>query len=1030
MTRYCRSILLFSLFPLLLQAQSDARFRIREYSTENGLPSNGIKGMQWDSLHRFLWMATEGGISRFNGMEFKNFTRDNTPGINSDRTLFIIQNRAGDILSADLDGSIFSIKQNRIVFKEQGFWKDGPESGHNNFFLLPVSDRFFKKSLLPKGFASLALNINKVLPLSDTSCYIVNNPNLLYYSLSMDQPVPVCPDLPKMRTGFVSGQLPFVVTPDNHLIRILPDRSTVKVPLLNEDRKPLQLSAGGFLYVWESGMSAPILFNGNNAWLLHFRDNAIIASLICDVIPPNSFIRYAQYDEQDHILFIGTESKGILMISENRVRSMRKSQTGLNDRNAYYAQVELKNGNILTNEGHVIGTSAADPGELPIKGKFNFSVNRTDDSLLWYNQVDVTLHYNCLHRYNYRTGETKVYPKIPIKELAIVTRAGGNIYLATDRGIGILEADSMRLLMRIEPGGYVSISYALQELKPGVLAYASCSGLILYDLRSGKTDTLFHESNYCVRTIRIINGYLFFGTYGRGYFIYKDGKLRPMPLDKNKYLLYAHCFMPDPKGFVWISTNHGLFKASISDLTNAFEKNTEKVYYHYFGRNDGMDMTEMNGGCTPCALELRNHQFSFPTMDGLLWVDPVNIEPILPTGDIYIDEIRVNGVKTDAVHFENTALPAKTNEIEIHTGFSAFCNKENIYLEYRLNDEPQWKSVNTDGDAVIRLNNLPQGPYRLQIRKMNGFGPDNYVYHDLQFSIATPWYKSWWFALIMLGTIIAALVMFYRIRTRQYQLNQQRLESIVAQKTRELQEKNEVLEKNDSIKTRLISIISHDIVTPLKFLHAAGRNLLQNRKMIPDNLQEETIGEMAQTSQDLQLLSTNILNWIKYQNENRRLVRDSFNLYEMVKQVTGVLDTIARQKQLRLVNAIDPQLQIHQYHEPLRIVIYNLVANAINFTEKGDISVHAVLHEHDMIEISVTDEGAGMSPDQIQHIMNDEYIISSANMDNKKGHGLGYLIIKDLLKMLGGKISISSVKGKGTTVRITIPAGKQRIPQT
>lgn len=1009
-----------------MQAQPASLFRIREYSTENGLPSNGIKGMQWDAAHRFLWLATEGGIARFNGMEFKNFTRDNTPGINSDRTLFIIRNRAGEILSADLDGSIFRIDRNRIVFKEQGFWKNGPESGHNNFFLLPVSDRFFKKPLLPRDFTSLALNINKVLPLSDTSCYIVNGPGLVYYSLSMERPVPVHPELPKLKTGFAADQENFCVTPENRIFRILPNGHSAEVPLLQENEQPLRFSTGGVLFIWESGMSSPILFNGRNAWKLKFRNNAIIATLICDVIPLNSYIRCAQYDEQDKILFIGTESKGILMISHNQVQSMRKDQSGLSDRNAYYAQLELPDGNILTNEGHIIGPARTDTASLPIRGKFNFSLTRSGDSLLWYNQTNKTLGYNCLHRYDYRTGQTTVYPKIPVKELAIVTRSGGKTYLATDRGIGVLEGDSMKLLMRIEPGGYVSISYALQELQPGLFAYASCSGLILYNIQNGKTDTLFHESNYCVRTVRIIDGYLFFGTYGRGFFMYKNGQLKAMPVDKNKYLLYAHCFMPDQKGFVWISTNHGLFKASFAELVSAFETNTNSVYYHYFGKNDGMDMTEMNGGCTPCALEMRNGQFSFPTMDGLLWVDPVGSDPILPVGDIYIDEIRVNGIKTTATAFEHKGLPANTNEIELYTGFSAFCNKENIYLEYRINDEPEWRTVNTDGDAIIRLNNLPQGHYRLQIRKRNGFGADNYVYHELQFSIATPWYKSWWFALIMLGMVVAGLILFYRIRTRQFLLNQQRLESIVAQKTKELQEKNEVLEKNDSIKTRLISIISHDIVTPLKFLHAAGKNLLQNRKVIPENLQDETIREMAQTSQDLQLLSTNILNWIKYQNENRRLVRDSFNLSDMVKQVTGVLETIARQKGLQLVNTIDPAMQIHQFHEPLRIVIYNLIMNAINFSEKGEIRIGAALHEDKTASITVADEGAGMTPEQIQHIMNDEYIISSANMDNKKGHGLGYLIIKDLLKMLGGRIDISSARGQGTKVSIILPAEKQK----
>jgi signal transduction histidine kinase len=72
--------------------------------------------------------------------------------------------------------------------------------------------------------------------------------------------------------------------------------------------------------------------------------------------------------------------------------------------------------------------------------------------------------------------------------------------------------------------------------------------------------------------------------------------------------------------------------------------------------------------------------------------------------------------------------------------------------------------------------------------------------------------------------------------------------------------------------------------------------------------------------------------------------------------------------------------------------------------------------------IRVKDDGVGMTPEQIQNVMADQFIISSANIDNRKGNGLGYLIIKDLLKMMGASILISSEKGKGTTVSLTIPS--------
>jgi len=250
-------------------------------------------------------------------------------------------------------------------------------------------------------------------------------------------------------------------------------------------------------------------------------------------------------------------------------------------------------------------------------------------------------------------------------------------------------------------------------------------------------------------------------------------------------------------------------------------------------------------------------------------------------------------------------------------------------------------------------------------------------------------------------------------------MNQLRLETQVAEKTRQLQEKTDVLEKSDRIKTRLISIISHDLVTPLKFLTAAGKNLLDKKEMMTEELQSETLGEMINTSQDLHQLSTNILNWIKYQNENRRLAKEHFSINELGSQVLGILNSLAKQKGLRLKNETDPHLTIHQYYEPLKILIYNLVSNAINFTDKGTITVGT--HENaGSIFLFVKDEGVGMTPEQIENIMGDQFIVSSANVDNRKGNGLGYLIIKDLLRMMGGKLYIQSEKGKGTAVSIVL----------
>lgn len=1013
-------ILLFCFIAIAFSAtaQTAADSHVQQYTTDNGLPSNGIKGLQWDEKTGFLWMATEAGIVRFNGVDFKSYTKENMPSIASERMLFIVRNNAGRLYLSDQPGNIFFIDKNKPTLWRYAAANSSINPYIRNYYLLGVSDIFFKKNADLLTSPSYATGFNRIIYLSDTSCLIQNNSSLCLFSISLKEPVILPLEKDNINNVFKIDNNYFISNSKKEISLLnTRDMSLSPVETINETGAPFKPQTINSSLFWQTGMTNPIVVDAEKAWLLSYNGKAITAHLIYTGIPADSYIKSVQYSEKNKLLFIGTESKGLIVISRNRVQSKKRTDVNSKNRNSYYSQVGLTNGNILTNESDVIGDSPSAGNKLPIKGKFSFNVSETSGNLLWYTQQEKTLGYHCLHQYNSSTGLTKIYSKI--KSGDIMAESGTHIYSANLNGIAMLEADSIRYLYKYSKALEGVITFDFREISPGILGIATCAGLLRFNTINNKLDTLFSKGNICVRSIWKYKDYVFFGTYGSGFYIYKDGMIKSMPLDKNKYLLYTHCFVPDNNGHCWISTNRGLFKASLSEITNAFEKNIRVVYYHYFGKKDGMEMTELNGGCTPCALRLSNNNISFPTMDGLLWVNPEKATPILPDGEVFIDEILADNIAVNADSVQYKSLPSQTKEIAFALGFSAWCNKENIYLDYQLNDTTTWKTVNTDNETIIRLGGLGSGKYTLRIRKLNGFGTDNYFYKTIEFSIATPWYKQWWFYAVIAAAILGMFILFYRARVNQLEINQRKLEKQVAEKTEELLQKNNTLEKNNSINNRLISIISHDIITPLKFLNVAGKNLLEKKSVMPEELKDETIKEITTTSKELQLLSTNILNWIKYQNENRRLVKEQFYLQDMLNQVFSILNSMAHQKKLQLVSHIDPALQLIQYFEPLKILVYNLVTNAIHFSDNGSIIFNARETEKKII-ISVSDEGIGMTADQIKNILADQFIVSSANMDNKKGNGLGYLIIKDLLKMMNAQLSINSEKGKGTTVYVEL----------
>ncbi len=366
-------------------------------------------------------------------------------------------------------------------------------------------------------------------------------------------------------------------------------------------------------------------------------------------------------------------------------------------------------------------------------------------------------------------------------------------------------------------------------------------------------------------------------------------------------------------------------------------------------------------------------------------------------------------------------LSPNIHELVFHLGYPAWAGAENIYIEYKL--EPyseRWQSLDIQKDPVLRFSNLPPAEYHLQIRKLNGSGMDNYSFATIGFRIIAHWYQEEWAWILSICLIALLLTGGMGLRTRQFRIRQDRLEAQIAGKTRELKAKNEELEKTDHIKTRLISIISHDLVTPLRFLHMAGKSLLEKKDELSEELREETVTEIMNTSKELELLSTNILNWIKYRNDERRLAKEDFSLHQLTARLFGIFNWMARQKQITLINQVEENMHLHQFIDPVKVVLYNLILNGINFTQEGHIIVGSS-REFGEVIITVRDTGVGMTQEQITNIMADHFIISSTKVDNRKGNGLGYLIIKDLLKIIRGNLSIQSDKGKGTTVTIRLP---------
>ena len=277
------------------------------------------------------------------------------------------------------------------------------------------------------------------------------------------------------------------------------------------------------------------------------------------------------------------------------------------------------------------------------------------------------------------------------------------------------------------------------------------------------------------------------------------------------------------------------------------------------------------------------------------------------------------------------------------------------------------------------------------------------------------------YTICLILLLVIALFYFTRFIIKKLSLRQKLFKLLLERRSREIHLKNVALEKSNQIQTRLISIISHDVISPLKFVHIACNGMIDDIDEMPKELQKEMLFEISHAAKELELLSTNIMNWIKYQNENRRMLKEEFDIVQMADHLFSIFNGLARQKNIIFKNEVNEGVVLYQYMEPVKIVLYNLLLNALNFTEKGCITISGGKTNKGIL-IKVKDDGIGMTTQQINNILSEHFTVSSANVDNRKGNGLGYLIIKDMLKLIDAKFIIKSKPNMGTIVTLFLPS--------
>jgi signal transduction histidine kinase len=296
-----------------------------------------------------------------------------------------------------------------------------------------------------------------------------------------------------------------------------------------------------------------------------------------------------------------------------------------------------------------------------------------------------------------------------------------------------------------------------------------------------------------------------------------------------------------------------------------------------------------------------------------------------------------------------------------------------------------------------------------------------------QLTIADSNRRSFMLTILLSSVFVVLIVLIFffvnRIKTskklqaQNEQINKQN--NTLKELNSQLIESEEELQSANEAKGQLLSIISHDISSPIKALYNYEEALLENAKAFKtvDDF-TDALAKLHKSTGDVYTMSNNLLDYAQTQQEGFVAEITEIKLGVMVADMLKLLDQHITRKKIIVQNAIDQSVRINSDQNLLYILLRNIVSNAVKFSPEGkSLRIEWKNDEH---KILISDEGEGMDKQKIKAILEGNNFHSSMGTQGEKGTGLGMKIAFNCAQKLNATIDIQSVSGKGTTFGIQL----------
>lgn len=453
----------------------------------------------------------------------------------------------------------------------------------------------------------------------------------------------------------------------------------------------------------------------------------------------------------------------------------------------------------------------------------------------------------------------------------------------------------------------------------------------------------------------------------------------------------------------WVSGNRGLFRFNPANHT-----------VKTFSLNDGLQGEVYN---KKAYYKTLNGEMVFAGANGFNVINPENIDNKEVEPNLKIVEIDVNNqpvmvgdesgiLERNIENTEKIALKYSQNTIKIFFSVLDYSDSENNIFRYQLEGLDQsLVEAGTEHSATYVA--LPIGSYTFKLYGSIRGGTWNMQPLTLQITVLPPFYRTWWAYLLYFLIVAYIVYRFYEFQINKVKLSQ---ELVFNQK-----EKTRLAEL-DQMKTNFFANISHEFRTPLTLILSPLKDLRREFSG------REVFRTMEQNAQRLLVLINQLLDLSKLEAGKMEIQNQEGDLTQYFNYLFGSFETMAKSKNIIFQYGQSHTSFSSSYDEDkLAKIITNLLSNAFKFTPENGRVKARVDYSPNNIVVKIQDFGIGIDAQRLLHIFDRFYQADVGNNRNYEGTGIGLALVKELVGVLNGSITVESMVGKGTTFTVVLP---------